>query len=103
MVQKYQDMIQKFQSCDRRMEISIATFNVHMWVDADYNPNYDRVLALVKVRIDIQMVNMSTYFLTKSMDIKTITFHLICIYLTYRSTTQMFYVFKNVEEIIMLN
>ena len=47
------------------MEISIATFNVHMWVDADYNPNYDRVLALVKVRIDIQMVNMSTYFLTK--------------------------------------
>ena len=45
------------------MEISIATFNVHMWVDADYNPNYDRVLALVKVRIDIQMVNMSTYLI----------------------------------------
>jgi len=30
------------------MEISIATFNVHMWVDADYHPNYNRVLALVK-------------------------------------------------------
>ena len=36
------------------MEISIATLNVHMWVDGDWSPNYDRVLKLVKVSIDIQ-------------------------------------------------
>ena len=30
-------------------QLSIATFNVHMWVDGDYEENYDRVIKLVKV------------------------------------------------------
>ena len=30
-------------------QFSIATFNVHMWVDGDYEENYDRVIKLVKV------------------------------------------------------
>ena len=36
------------------MEISIATLNVHMWLDGDWSPNYGRILKLVKVGIDIQ-------------------------------------------------
>ena len=29
---------------------SIATYNVHMWSDADYNDNFDRVIKVVKVK-----------------------------------------------------
>ena len=32
-------------------QLSIATFNVHMWVDGDYEENYDRVIKLVKVSL----------------------------------------------------
>ena len=33
---------------------SIATFNVHMWYDGDYEENYDRVLRLVRVSSQIR-------------------------------------------------
>ena len=29
---------------------SIATYNVHMWSDADYHDNFDRVINVVKVK-----------------------------------------------------
>ena len=39
------------------MEISIATFNVHMWMDGEFELNYQRVLDLVKVRVLIHSIN----------------------------------------------
>ena len=35
------------------LSFSIATFNVHMWVDARFEDNYDRVLKLVRVRNNV--------------------------------------------------
>ena len=36
---------------EKNERFSIATFNVHMWVDGDHVDNYDRILKLVKVRV----------------------------------------------------
>ena len=77
------------------MEFSIATLNVHMWVDGDWNPNYDRVLKLIKVKVNscfkdnylkIRYKNGNNKF---SPDL----FHFNC-----RKRTQTFYVYKNVVE-----
>ena len=46
------------------LSFSIATFNVHMWVDARFEDNYDRVLKLVKVRAimyRILLILLKTY------------------------------------------
>ena len=33
------------------MSFSIATLNVHMWVDANHDDNIDRIVQLVKVNL----------------------------------------------------
>ena len=38
---------------EKGLSFSIATFNVHMWVDARFEDNYDRVLKLVRVRNNV--------------------------------------------------
>ena len=40
---------------------SIATFNVHMWYDGDYEENYDRVLRLVRVSSQIRHFGIHRY------------------------------------------
>ena len=35
--------------CDYNMTLSVASFNVHMWVDGEWECNKDRVLEIVKV------------------------------------------------------
>ena len=52
----YRNFYKGLQRVKKTMEISIATFNVHMWMDGEFEPNYQRVLDLVKVRVMIHSI-----------------------------------------------
>ena len=54
----YRNFYKGLQRVKKTMEISIATFNVHMWMDGEFEPNYKRVLDLVKVRLNIHSINI---------------------------------------------
>ena len=46
---------------------SIATYNVHMWSDADYHDNFDRVINVVKVTKSIDFLKFSKKYVFRSL------------------------------------
>ena len=43
------------------MSFTIATLNVHMWVDANHDDNIDRIVQLVKVNLTFGLLYFFTY------------------------------------------
>jgi hypothetical protein len=37
--------------------LTVATYNVHMWGDADFEDNFDRVLKIVKVLVLFKIIS----------------------------------------------